>query len=209
MNLSIYTLRLENNKYYVGKTYDINNRLLNHENHEGSTWTRKYPVVELMEIVEHASIYDEDKYTLIYMEKYGLDNVRGGSYNQLVLTKEQISYIKKCINMANDKCYNCNNVGHYGKNCPNCKRCGRNHLTMNCYAKTTFDGKYIGKKYNNISNNIQNESDENIKTIDGKYISNIQSTNEEDQKKIEFVVYIISTTANIINQTFDTECIIC
>lgn len=192
MNLSIYTLRLEKNKYYVGKTYNITERMLNHNNHEGSVWTRKFPVIEIMEIVNNASIYDEDKYTLIYMEKYGIENVRGGSYNQLVLSKEQISYIKKCINMANDKCYNCNNTGHYGKNCPYCKQCGRNHLTVNCYAKTTINGKYIPEDEINDKNVINNE-------INDKSIDNM--SNENKQARVDVIVGIVSIITNIICQT--------
>ena len=39
---TVYILKLEDNKYYVGKTKNINKRILDHFTDCGSEWTRKY-----------------------------------------------------------------------------------------------------------------------------------------------------------------------
>ena len=41
-HISIYILRLTNNKFYVGKTYNIFIRYKQHLNGNGSFWTKKY-----------------------------------------------------------------------------------------------------------------------------------------------------------------------
>ena len=41
--------------------------------------------------------YDEDKYTLKYMNKYGINNVRGGSFCELYLSEENQKNIKKIL----------------------------------------------------------------------------------------------------------------
>ncbi len=38
----IYVLKLENNKYYIGKTDNPEIRLNSHFNFNGSEWTKKY-----------------------------------------------------------------------------------------------------------------------------------------------------------------------
>jgi predicted GIY-YIG superfamily endonuclease len=39
---NIYILKLQNNKYYIGKTNDINSRYKQHLCGSGSAWTKKY-----------------------------------------------------------------------------------------------------------------------------------------------------------------------
>jgi predicted GIY-YIG superfamily endonuclease len=76
---TIYVLELESNKYYVGKSKELEIRLENHFNNNGFSWTQKYKPIKILEIFKDCDDFDEDKYTLKYMSKYGINNVRGGS----------------------------------------------------------------------------------------------------------------------------------
>ena len=85
--VSIYVLELEDGKYYVGKTTQPNFRIESHFKANGSAWTRRYKPVRVHQIIPNCDDYDEDKYTLMYMDQYGVDHVRGGSYVQVNLTR--------------------------------------------------------------------------------------------------------------------------
>ena len=113
----IYILQLEKGKYYVGKTTNPKFRLEQHFNSSGSQYTKKYTPLKVLEIIPNCDDYDEDKYTLKYMEQYGINNVRGGTFCQLKLDKDNLSTIKKMINSSSDKCYICGETGHFAKDC--------------------------------------------------------------------------------------------
>ena len=115
--VSIYILQLENNKYYVGKTNNPDIRVASHFNSNGSEWTKIYKPIKVYEIIPNCDSYDEDKYTLKYMEQKGIDNVRGGSFSQVELSIEQNKFISQMIKGANDKCFNCGESGHFVKEC--------------------------------------------------------------------------------------------
>lgn len=51
----------------------------------------------MYELISDCDSFDEDKYTLKYMEKEGIDNVRGGSFSQIELSDEQIKLINQMI----------------------------------------------------------------------------------------------------------------
>jgi len=91
----IYILELENKKYYVGKTTNPDFRLEQHFNSFGSQWTKKYKPIKILELKPNCDDYDEDKYTKMYMDKYGINNVRGGSYVQIKLDKVTIENLEK------------------------------------------------------------------------------------------------------------------
>ncbi len=76
----IYIIKLEKEKYYIGKTNNPQFRLKQHFNSVGSEWTKLYKPIKVIELKPNCEDYDEDKITLQYMDKYGINNVRGGSF---------------------------------------------------------------------------------------------------------------------------------
>jgi len=117
-SLKIYVLKCLQSKYYVGKTTHFARRYDQHLSGEGSAWTKKYRPIDIAEVVSNADKYDEDKYVWKYMEKHGIENVRGGSYSQVVLPPELIKCAQRHIGAADDLCFNCNQSGHFIQDCP-------------------------------------------------------------------------------------------
>lgn len=128
MATTIYVLKLITNKWYVGKTGNIKYRFQQHLNGQGSSWTKKYKPVSIEKTIENASHFEEDKVTKEYMSKYGIDNVRGGSYCNIELDESQLELLKREIWGAQNKCAKCGRSGHFQDN---------------CYAKTDVQGNYL------------------------------------------------------------------
>jgi hypothetical protein len=102
------------------------------------------------------------------MYKYGIDNVRGGTYDTVELDVVIRNYIQKELWRANDCCTQCGRNGHFIKDCKYktdvnsldiyqeemvyknvykkniCNRCGRiGHSVNDCYARTDIGGDDI------------------------------------------------------------------
>jgi predicted GIY-YIG superfamily endonuclease len=114
----IYVLECVKGKYYVGRTSNLERRLEQHKNGHGGAWTKKYPMVRLVEQFEAESGFDEDKTTLEYMETHKVDNVRGGTYCQIQLPDEQRLFIEQQMRTAQDRCSRCGSAKHFVARCP-------------------------------------------------------------------------------------------
>lgn len=114
---NIYVLELHNNKYYIGKTNNIEKRFEQHINGNGSLWTKLHKPIKIIEIYYNCDSFDEDKYVKYYMSKYGIDNVRGGVYIQKNLDNNTIKLLEREIRGSNDLCLNCGSNSHFINNC--------------------------------------------------------------------------------------------
>lgn len=113
----VYILELQSDKYYVGWTTKPTRRYDEHVFGIGASWTKKYgPPKGCVVQYKDCTKFDEDKYTLEYMKKYGTDNVRGGAYCQIKLNTNQKGEINRRIRGASGVCF----------------KCGGNHFVSKC-----------------------------------------------------------------------------
>jgi predicted GIY-YIG superfamily endonuclease len=171
----IYSLKLQSDKYYIGKTDNPNFRLENHFGSSGSAWTKKYTPISIHQVIPDMNSHDEQRVTQEYIAKYGIDNVRGGPWVKVILSDTEKVFIQNLINGETDKCFKCGSGDHFANSCnksapkvskvskvskvvpkvKNCKRCMRNgHSQDNCYAKTYANGRQIEEE--------EEESDDDI-----------------------------------------------
>ena len=159
----------------------------------------------MYQLIPDCDDYDEDKYTLQYMDKFGIDNVRGGSYSKLILDTNEIHYITKRIDSATDKCYKCGNSGHFAKDCDTLLL---NHhqveiLSTNIETKL-FNCKYCNKEFASLKGTAYHEK---------LYCKNKPTNSKKEIKEPEInqVNLISSSSEDIIvyyckycNKEFDT-----
>lgn len=136
----IYVLKLENSKFYVGRTKNSKKRISAHKHGRGSAWTAKYKPIDVLNLYDNCDSYDEDKYTLKLMAEHGIENVRGGSYVQIHLPELIISDIERRIRMATDRCLNCGSKDHFVTKCIR-KRKSEEKETINTNKKSRFLSK--------------------------------------------------------------------
>ncbi len=190
---SLYVLSLENGKYYVGTSDNIETRILDHFSNDGSEWTKKYQPLKVIETIKNCDRFDEDKYTKIYMQKYGIENVRGGSYCQIKLSRAQYEILEKELNTASNACFKCGETGHYANRCrtkiiesssesesnDSCFRCGRaGHYANRCYAKKDIDGNDI--ESSSESEIISIQSSKTSRSKNNSSITFIESSSESE-----------------------------
>lgn len=123
----IYVLRLEHGKYYIGRSENVNARIQSHRNGTGSEWTKLHKFVEVDVIKNYKHKFYEDMVVKMYMDKYGIENVRGGSYSQIHLDEIQMYILRRELNNANDRCFECGG-SHFVHSCRNAQQAKNNKL---------------------------------------------------------------------------------
>ena len=117
----IYILQLVKDKYYIGKTDNPDFRIEEHFKLGGAVWTKIYPPLNIKEMICNCDDYDIDKYTRKYMDIYGIDNVRGGSFCEEVLDESTIKLLEKMSKTTQTNCSVCGIIGHFIKECKKCE----------------------------------------------------------------------------------------
>lgn len=114
----VYVLQLDNDKYYVGKTDDVDRRIKEHIDGHGSEWTHIHRYVNLLRTIRQDSGFTEDFTTIEMMKQYGIENVRGGSFCQVVLPDYQLKTLDYLFKSAEGQCFYCSSTFHCINKCP-------------------------------------------------------------------------------------------
>ena len=115
----IYVLLLNDNCYYIGKTTKHVDERFNEHMKGSAAWTTLHTPIKIIETLNTTNPMDEDIVTKKYMLKYGIENVRGGSYTKITLDDWMIQALKHEFSSIDNCCYKCKNQGHFAKECFN------------------------------------------------------------------------------------------
>ena len=99
----LYVLRLHNEKWYIGRSSNLERRFEQHMNGTGAKWTVLHVPINIHESRPLVSDEDEDAVTLEYMKQYGIYNVRGGTYCAVELKPWTVKEIKKRLEVKEVK----------------------------------------------------------------------------------------------------------
>jgi hypothetical protein len=119
-HFDIYAIKLTGNNYYIEKTKNLRESIENHfygEN-EGLSFLQNNKPLSIHRIFLNCISDDETKYVIQYMEKYGIDKVRGAAFLEEVLTEEEKEIARRLIGIRKGICFNCDQTGHYTFECP-------------------------------------------------------------------------------------------
>ena len=114
-----YILELEDDCIYVGTTLNLNQRLSQHWDGDGSNWTAAHRPVRLLEVVFDVDDDWENDTTLALMYALGSEKVRGGSWCRIELQSdptaeeeeedmgnllEEVAELEKKVSAALEEC---------------------------------------------------------------------------------------------------------
>lgn len=153
----VYHLDLEGGRHYVGSTRTLEQRDAEHAAGCGSAWTRAYPPVGPVAVVEvvgskEEATRKETAVAKLLMGEYGIANVRGGAFCTMELTMWQVAVLEMELAHDRGECFRCGSTEHFAGECVTkrsevCFRCGREgHWQAGCTETTHVNGSQLGTR---------------------------------------------------------------
>ena len=144
----INVIALEKGRYYIGK-HSISNIL----DGLGPTWVKTYKPVKLIKQISESYEYDT---LLEYMEKYGIDYVRGYIYISMELSEYDKNIINKLLFGPKEIsteviCIYCNQIGHNEHSCDKLKYHKEND---NKFQQISYKGQSQSKEKSDAINTV-------------------------------------------------------
>lgn len=138
----LYVLKLQQGKWYIGKSANVERRFLQHKEGKGARWTQLHQPIEILYKRKLLDSSDETKTTEYYMKMYGVENVRGGTYCQVEMTPNMIASINKKIQVESEEEEESEEDEESEEETSDeCFRCGREgHWVSSCYARIHVNG---------------------------------------------------------------------
>ncbi|MGZ7067611.1 MAG: GIY-YIG nuclease family protein [Methanobacterium sp.] len=95
-NYGVYVIKCENDKYYVGYSTKLFERINQHFMGEGSKWTQLHKPIRVVFVrelgIDEIPTVIERQVTNEYIKKYGEYNVRGAGFTQRHPSCKQLKY---------------------------------------------------------------------------------------------------------------------
>ncbi len=110
---TVYVLKCEQNKYYVGKTLQPLQRVVDHFANRDCEWARRYRPQQVVETKRNVDVMEEDQVVVDYMRRFGIGNVRGGSYDTIQLSDLTLKYLEDEMSAAEERAYQAEFQGHF------------------------------------------------------------------------------------------------
>lgn len=126
----IYVLQLGDSKKYVGSTRCFTTELRHMINDNVvSSWVREhgFKAIHCLFPMDNEKDLLKEEETIMYdmMRKYGIENVRGGAFNNIDMTNEEVEVVMKIIGHRHDVCLKCGSSKHYAVDCEKSQTVGR------------------------------------------------------------------------------------
>lgn len=116
----VYVLQLENGNYYVGTSCNVPGRIDAHFRGEAAVWTRAHkPVAKVDRITDVQGDTDAAELweTLAWMQRCGVDRVRGSLFTTVHLSVEDRRMITRLLRDRVGTCRRCGDTGHFVREC--------------------------------------------------------------------------------------------
>ena len=149
LDTNVIVICLDNNKKFLALSKQKQFALEYHFNKNDYEFTKENRPLYIEKVIQINNIFDLDKYVKYYMYKYGIDNIRGGSYTNNILSEEIKQVIQIEFWTIENKCSNC----------------GGDHHIKDCCLKIKNDNEVI-----NINANYPNNTYKTPVKADSGYV---------------------------------------